>query len=142
MMTTKQNLTAKVKIIHAHLPGLLLSNFQHTRVLKQTYLHSSKSDSWATRRSSCSPRFCFNFLVSLCPLDVIFLKYIFSLSIFKICCSLLMLSTICLINPIHSKSKSAVYGVTLKHQSLVCGPSLWTGSADYPYRTLYGPPPK
>lgn len=117
MMTTKQNLTAKVKIIHAHLPGLLLSYFQHTRVFKQTYLHSSKSDSWATRRSSCSPRFCFNFLVSLCPLDVIFLKYIFSPSIFKICCSLLMLSTIFLINPIHSKSKSAVYGVTLKHQS-------------------------
>ena len=85
-------------IIIANLPSLLLSNFQHTRVSKQTYLHSSKSDSWATRRSSCSPRFCFNFWVSLCPLDVIFLKYIFSLSIFKICCNLLMLSTIFLIN--------------------------------------------
>ena len=77
----------------------------NTRVLKQTYLHSSKSDSCATRRSSCSPRFCLSFWVSLCPLDVIFLKYIFSLSIVKN----ILQPFIQPLNLYHAKLKSAVY---------------------------------
>ena len=80
-------------IIQENVPACHFQTFKK-KIFKQTYLHSSKSDSWATRRSSCSPRFCFNFCVSLCPLDVIFLRYIFSLSIFKISCNLL--STKCL----------------------------------------------